>query len=86
LRERYGTRWAIPLEYAARWRSAFRTGTLDEAVLVGELAKAAMEEMAQTPDDLLWRRLDLGPRGVADPETQLLAETVLEEAARRGVE
>jgi glycerol-3-phosphate dehydrogenase len=83
LRETYGSRWRRPLEYARTWNGTGLASSPEESALVGQLALGAVEEMAQNPDDLLHRRLDLGPRGVADPTTYVLAKRVLEEARRR---
>ncbi|MDH3292664.1 MAG: FAD-dependent oxidoreductase, partial [Gemmatimonadota bacterium] len=83
LHETYGTLWTRPLEYARTWNRIRGHLTPEESVLVGQLAKGAMEEMAQNPDDLLYRRVDLGPRGLADRNAHQLAQRVLEEAQRR---
>ncbi|MDH3480048.1 MAG: hypothetical protein OEO20_17270, partial [Gemmatimonadota bacterium] len=77
------TLWTRPLEYARTWNRIRDHLTPEESVLVGQLAKGAMEEMAQNPDDLLYRRVDLGPRGLADQQAHQLAQSVLEEAQRR---
>jgi glycerol-3-phosphate dehydrogenase len=53
-------------------------------VIRAQLAHGARHEHARTADDLLWRRTELGPRGLITERARTLAEAALADAARPG--
>ncbi len=48
-----------------------------EPVIFGQFVHGAREEMARTAEDLVWRRTELGPRGLADEAALELARRAL---------
>ncbi len=74
--------------YGRRYERVLRaggagTGTAADRVDVLELQflHATRDEMACRVDDLLWRRTEIGPRGLRSPAAAALAARVLESAA-----
>lgn len=80
--------------YGARWRqvAAYRQDlpewnerVVSEApVIRAQLVHAALTEQARTAEDLLYRRTELGPRGLVTPAARRLAEEALSAARDAG--
>ncbi|HSM37251.1 MAG TPA: FAD-dependent oxidoreductase [Longimicrobiales bacterium] len=63
------------------WRRRVIPG---EPVIFGQFVRAARHEMAQTTADLIWRRTELGPRGLACDAAEAMAREALALAGGRG--
>ncbi len=70
----YGAHYAAVIE-DNRDIAAWNEQIVPEApVIRAQLYHGVRAEMARTPDDLLWRRTELGPRGLVSPEARKVAE------------
>jgi glycerol-3-phosphate dehydrogenase len=69
----YGSRYGRVVALADRMAGGTRRLTPDAPVIVAQLVYGVREEQARTPEDLLWRRTELGSRG-------LLTEDAIREA------
>lgn len=47
-------------------------------VILAQLVFGVREELARTPDDLLWRRTEIGPRGLLSAEARRLAQAAFD--------
>jgi glycerol-3-phosphate dehydrogenase len=73
----YGSRYAVVIEDGRRMRDWNRRVVSDAPVIRAQLMYAAAAEQGRTPADLLWRRTELGPRGLATDAAYRTAEDVL---------
>lgn len=77
----YGARYRDVLEHRHHVPGWDQRIVPDAPVIRAQLVHAALAEDARTVDDLLWRRTELGPRGMVTAATRQAAEEVM--AARR---
>ena len=63
------------------WRRRVIPG---EPVIFGQFVHAARQEMAQTTADIIWRRTEVGPRGLACDAAEAMAREALALAGGRG--
>jgi glycerol-3-phosphate dehydrogenase len=63
------------------WRGRVVPG---EPVIFGQFVRAARQEMARTTADLIWRRTEIGPRGLACVAAETMAREALALAGGRG--
>lgn len=73
----YGRRYRDVLRFVASRPDGADRVVPGTPVTVGELAHAAEEEMAASPEDLLFRRTEIGARGRASAGARRAAESVL---------
>lgn len=73
----YGTAAADVLTLAHRTPRGAERVVPGEPVVRAHLVYGAASEMAVTPEDLVWRRTELGPRGFDGPDVRRLATEAL---------
>ena len=49
----------------------------DAPVIQAQFLYGVRDEQARTADDLLWRRTELGPRGLVTPDARAMAEQAI---------
>jgi glycerol-3-phosphate dehydrogenase len=54
----------------------------ESPVIRAQMYHGVRAELARTPDDLLWRRTELGPRGLLNPKARKIAEEAIALRAR----
>lgn len=74
----YGARYAAVVEQRQRLPDWDRRVVPDAPVIHGQLAHAILAEDARTVEDVLWRRTELGARGLVDDATRRTAERVFD--------
>jgi glycerol-3-phosphate dehydrogenase len=73
----YGAQYGAVIENH-RDIAAWNEQIVPEApVIRAQLYHGVRAEMARTPDDLLWRRTELGPRGLSSPNARKIAEEAI---------
>jgi glycerol-3-phosphate dehydrogenase len=79
----YGARYPAVLEHrhVAGWHEPVVAGA---PVIRAQLMHGALVEHARTADDLLWRRTELGPRGLVTEAARRLAAEAIADARRSG--
>jgi glycerol-3-phosphate dehydrogenase len=80
----YGTRFEQILAYRSKLADWKTLVAPPAPVVVAQLAHAVEEEMAMCVDDLLYRRTELGPRGLITEAARRIATEVLERMRGRG--
>jgi glycerol-3-phosphate dehydrogenase len=73
----YGSRFERVIAFARRMRGGFDRLHAAAPVIAAQLAFGAGEEDARTEDDLLWRRTELGARGLITSEARQTARAAL---------
>jgi glycerol-3-phosphate dehydrogenase len=73
----YGSRYERVIALSREIDGGDRRLSPDAPVILAQLVYGAREEQARTAEDLLWRRCELGPRGLVTAE--------LEHEARRAL-
>ncbi|HEX6313957.1 MAG TPA: FAD-dependent oxidoreductase [Gemmatimonadaceae bacterium] len=73
----YGTRFGRVIELARLTRGGFDRLHAAAPVIAAQLAFGASDEEARTEDDLLWRRTELGARGLITSDARRAARAVL---------
>jgi glycerol-3-phosphate dehydrogenase len=73
----YGSRYERIIELAQRIDGGGNRLSADAPVIFAQLVYGAAEERARTADDLLWRRTELGARGLAGADAVRAAERAL---------
>src|SRR5690606_29580823 len=73
----YGSRYERVIALAQRLEGGRDRVSPDAPVSFAELAYGAAHEHARTADDLLWRRTELGARGLVDGTARRAAERAL---------
>jgi len=73
----YGSRFEHVIALANRIEGGDRRLTPDAPVILAQLAYGAQEEQARTPEDLLWRRTELGSRGLITDDAMGKAQLAL---------
>jgi glycerol-3-phosphate dehydrogenase len=73
----YGTRFKGVTELATRIPGGSDRVVADAPVIAAQLAFGAIEEDGRTEDDLLWRRTELGARGLITAEARQAAREAL---------
>jgi glycerol-3-phosphate dehydrogenase len=73
----YGSRYAVVIEHGRHMHDWNQRVVADAPVIRAQLVHAAVAEQGRTPADLLWRRTELGPRGLATDPAYRAAEDVL---------
>jgi glycerol-3-phosphate dehydrogenase len=73
----YGARYDAVLEHRKHVPDWHSRVVPEAPVIRAQLYHGAVAEYAQTADDLIWRRTELGPRGLAGPAARQAAEEVL---------
>jgi glycerol-3-phosphate dehydrogenase len=74
----YGTRFERILAYRSTLRDWNELVAPPAPVIMAQLAHAVEEEMAMCADDLLYRRTELGPRGLVTDRARAIAAEVIE--------
>lgn len=80
----YGARYPALLEYRRHVAEWDQRVVKDAPVIRAQLVHAAVAEQGRTAADLLWRRTEIGPRGLATVAAFRTAEAVLAAVHRRG--
>ena len=81
----YGARYETVLFQRFGWDGWRRPVTAGSSVILAELRHGVVHEMARTPEDLVWRRTELGPRGDASASVMEAARGILERATGPGI-
>ena len=76
----YGTRFEHVIQLAHRLPGGLDRVSPAAPVIAGQLAFGALEEDGRTEDDLLWRRTELGARGLVTPDARRAAREALRTA------
>jgi glycerol-3-phosphate dehydrogenase len=79
----YGAGYEEVLEYRHSLAGWDDRVVPDAPVIHAQLMHGAARELARTAEDLLWRRTELGPRGLVTPAATERAERVIATASRR---
>jgi glycerol-3-phosphate dehydrogenase len=77
----YGARYAAVIALSDRIDGGDRCVSPEAPVTFGQLVYSARNEMVHTVDDLLWRRTELGARGLVTPPVREEAQRALDLAA-----
>jgi glycerol-3-phosphate dehydrogenase len=77
----YGSRYEEILEYRHTLADWDQPAVAGAPVIRAQFVHGAVAEHARTAEDLVWRRTEIGPRGLADDAALRLAEAALAGAA-----
>jgi glycerol-3-phosphate dehydrogenase len=80
----YGARYRAVIEALRHVEDWDRRVVPEAPVIRAQLIHGALAEQGRTAADLLWRRTELGPRGLANAAAHQVAEEVLTLAGRAG--
>lgn len=73
----YGARYEAVLEHRHELPHWDQRVVPDAPVIRAQLLHATLAEDSRTADDVLWRRTELGPRGLVTPEARQAAEEIM---------
>jgi glycerol-3-phosphate dehydrogenase len=77
----YGARHADVIALARQVEGGLERVVPAAPVIRAQLHFGARHEQSRTPDDLVWRRTELGPRGLVTDDVRRLARRIFESEA-----